>query len=119
MLREAALVRDAPSLIAKSASAERADRRSPLRAEVSDASAWFGEGLEPVRCDASPELRQRTPHETAMDRTDDSSVGRRNLLEGIALQHDLVPAFGSPQLGPETVLLVETDDLVDRLPLRD
>jgi hypothetical protein len=92
----------------------------PSRAgQVADASAWLGEGLEPIRFDASPELRQRSPHETEMERTDDGLVGRRHLLEGTALQHDLVPALHSPELGPETELLVEMNDLVDRLLLRD
>src|SRR5437870_13753620 len=54
-----------------------------------------------------------------MDRTDDGLVGRCHLLEGTALQHDLLPALRSPDLGPETELLVETNDLVDRLLLRD
>jgi len=53
-----------------------------------------------------------------MDRTDDGLVGRRHLLEGTALQHDLLSALRSPELGLETVLLVETNDLVDRLFLR-
>ena len=76
-------------------------------------------GSSQIRFDASPELRQRSPDETEMDRTDDGLVGRRHLLEGAALQHDLLPALGSPELGPETELLVETNDLVDRLLLRD
>ena len=87
--------------------------------QVADASAWLGEGLEPICFDASPELRQCSPNETEMDRTDDGLVGRRQLLEGTALQHDLLPALGSPELGTEAELLVETNDLVDRLLLRD
>ena len=54
-----------------------------------------------------------------MDRTDDGLIGRRYLLEGAASQHDLLPAAGLPELGLETVLLVETDDLVECLLLRD
>ena len=65
--------------------------------------------------DAGPELRQRSPDETEMDRTDDGLVGRRHLLEGTAPQDDLASALCSPELGLETVLLVETNDLVDRL----
>lgn len=91
-------------------------RGRPSRArQVADAGAWLGEGLEPVRFDASPELRQGSPHETEMERTDDGLVGHRHLLEGTALQHELPPPLRSPELGPETVLLVETNDLVDRL----
>ena len=32
--------------------------------QVADADAWLGEGLEPVRFDDSPALRQRSPHDT-------------------------------------------------------
>jgi hypothetical protein len=92
----------------------------PSRAgQVADASGWLGEGLEPIRFDASPELRQRSPDQAEMDRTDNGRVDRRHLLEGTALQHDLLPALRSPDLGPETELLVETNDLVDRLHLPD
>src|SRR6266566_5694684 len=54
-----------------------------------------------------------------MERTDDGLIGRRDLLEGAELEHDLLPARCSPELGPEPVLLVETNDLVDCLLLRD
>src|SRR5215218_9968614 len=109
-----------PAVIATLSPKRRPPYSRPSRAgQVADASAWLGEGLEPIRFDASPELRQRSPHETEMDRTDNGLVGRRHLLEGTALQHDLLPPLGSPELGPETELLVETNDLVDRLLLRD
>src|SRR5437016_14327298 len=65
--------------------------------------------------DAGPELRQRSPNEAEMDRTDDSLVGRRHLLERAALEHELLPARGFPELRPETELLLEADGLVDRL----
>jgi hypothetical protein len=86
---------------------------------VADASAWLGEGLEPIRFDASPEHRERSLDEAEMDRTDDGLVGRRYLLEGAVFQHDLLPAVGLPELGLETLLLVEMDDLVECLLLRD
>src|SRR5439155_8664654 len=69
--------------------------------------------------DAGPELRQRSPNEAEVDRTDDSLVGRRQLLEGTALEHELPPTCGFPELGPEAELLLEVNDLVDRLLLRD
>jgi hypothetical protein len=93
--------------------------RTSRAGQVADASAGLGEGLEPIRFDASPELRQRSPDQTEMDRTDNGLVGRRHLLEGTALEHDLLPALRSPELGPETELVVEANDLVDRLLRRD
>jgi hypothetical protein len=38
---------------------------------VSDAGAWFGEGLERIGFDAGREFRERSPDETEVDRTDD------------------------------------------------
>jgi hypothetical protein len=92
----------------------------PFRAcEVADAGAWLGEGLEPIGFDAGREFRERSPDETEVDRTDDGLVGGRYVLEGAAFQHQLLPAVGLPELGLETVLLVETDDLVECFLLRD
>jgi hypothetical protein len=54
-----------------------------------------------------------------MDRTDDGLVSRSHLLEGTALEHELLPTCGFPELRPETELLLETSDLGDRLLLRD
>jgi hypothetical protein len=63
----------------------RSDRGRPSGAgQVADASAWLGEGLEPIRFDASPEFRERSPDEAEMDWTDDGLVARRDLLEGAA-----------------------------------
>ena len=53
-----------------------------------------------------------------MDRTDNGPVGRRQLLEGTTLEHELLPAW-LVELGSEAELLVEMNDLVDRLLLRD
>jgi hypothetical protein len=53
-----------------------------------------------------------------VDRTDNGRVGRRHLLEGTALEHELLPTCGFPELGPEAELLVEMNDLADRLLLR-
>jgi hypothetical protein len=86
---------------------------------MGDAGTRLRERLKPICLDASPELRQRSPHETEVDRTDNGRVGRRQLLERTALEHDLLPALGSPELGTEAELLVEMNDLVDRLLLRD
>src|SRR5712691_8681120 len=94
-------------------------RPSSGAGQVADAGAWLGEGLEPIGFDAGRELGQRSPDQTEMDRADDGLVGRCHLLEGTALQHDLLAALRSPELGPEPELLVETNDLVDRLLLRD
>ena len=87
--------------------------------EVADAGARFGEGFEPIGFDGGCEFRERSPDETEVDRTDDGLVGGRYVLEGAAFQHELVPAVGLPELGLETVLLVETDDLVECFLLRD
>jgi hypothetical protein len=86
---------------------------------MGDASTRLRERLKPICLDTSPELRQRSPHETEVDRTDNGRVGRRHPLEGTALEHELLPTCGFPELGPETELLVEMNDLVDRLLLRD
>ena len=86
---------------------------------MGDASAWLGERFKAICFDAGPELRQRSPNETEVDRTDNGRVCRRQLLEGTALEHDLLPALGSPELGTEAELLVEMNDLVDCLLLRD
>src|SRR6266540_5359493 len=95
-------------------------RRRPSRVgDVGDAGAGLGEGFEPVCFDASPELRERSSDQAEMERTDDGRVGRRSLVEGAVFEHDLLSARRSPKLGAEAVLLVETDDLVDRLLLRD
>src|SRR2546428_6932836 len=86
---------------------------------MADAGAWLGEGLERIRFDVSPELRQRSPNEAEMERTDDGLVARRHLLDGTALEHDLLPALRAPELGPEPELLVQTNELVERLLVRD
>jgi hypothetical protein len=86
---------------------------------VGDARTWLRERFKGVCFDTSPELRQCAPDETEVDRTDNGRVGRRQLLEGTALEHDLLPALGSPELGTEAKLFVEMNDLVDRLALRD
>jgi hypothetical protein len=64
--------------------ARRRARGASRADQVADAGAWLGEGLEPIRFDASPELRQGSPHGTEMDRTGDGLLGRRYLLEGTA-----------------------------------
>src|SRR6266511_1343518 len=101
-------------------SREGAPTRRPSRVgDVGDAGAGLGEGFEPVGFDASPELRERSSDQAEMERTDDGRAGRRSLLEGAVFEHDLLSARRSPKFGAEAVLLVETDDLVDRLLLRD
>jgi hypothetical protein len=75
---------------------------------MGDASTRLRERLKPICLDTSPELRQRSPHETEVDRTDNGRVGRRHPLEGTALEHKLLPTCGFPELGPETELLVES-----------
>src|SRR6266852_2396991 len=116
--------RDRLSLVAQPRVRRRAaippPQRRPSRVgDVGDAGAGLGEGFEPVCFDASPELGECSSDQAEMERTDDGRVGRRCLVEGAVFEHDLLSARRSPELGAEAVLLVETDDVVDRLLLRD
>jgi hypothetical protein len=87
--------------------------------KAGDPSAFSGEGLQPVGFDATAEFRQRSPHETEMERTADRLVGGCDLFEGAAPEHNLFSVRGSLQLGSETELFMQANELVNRVLLGD
>lgn len=87
---------------------ERRATQAPFRAKGFSQSA-----STPLPSSASSQ------HETEMERTDDRLVGGCDLFEGAAPKHSLCSVRGSLQLGSETELFMQANELVNRVLLGD